>query len=179
VLSRLASVFAVLETLVVLAACALIALGLGGCDGPSDGPSGGAAWTTTGHSERGAVQFVAGYQNGFEIAQSHRRPMLVFFTAEWCGYCHQMAREAFTDPTVVRLSEQFVCILVDADAEPEVCKYFGVRGYPTVQFISPGGVPLNRVTGMQPADQLAVAMQQALQAVARRNETPPDDTLKR
>ncbi len=97
--------------------------------------------------------------------------MLVFFTAEWCQFCHQMADEAFTHPQVVRLSEQFVCILVDADREPEVCRQFQVTGYPTIQFLSPRGVPLERIVGKKPGHQVMMAMQAALQNVARRDST--------
>jgi uncharacterized protein YyaL (SSP411 family) len=94
--------------------------------------------------------------------------MLLFFTASWCEYCHQMAEEAFTHPQVVGLSGQFVCVLIDADAEPNVCRQFEVTGYPTIQFLSPRGVPLNRVVGKQPGHQVMMAMQAALQHVARR-----------
>ena len=94
--------------------------------------------------------------------------MLIFFTATWCDYCHQMANEAFSEEQVVRLSGRFLCVLVDADKEPNVCRDFGVRGYPTIQFLSPGGLPLNRITGKRPVHQLVVEMQAALQAVARR-----------
>ena len=30
----------------------------------------------------------------------------------------------------LRLSQSFVCVLIDADAEPAVCRQFGVTGYP-------------------------------------------------
>ncbi len=93
--------------------------------------------------------------------------MLLFFTAEWCHYCHQMANEAFTHPQVVGLSVNFVCVLIDADAEPDVCRQFQITGYPTIQFLSPRGVPLERVVGKQAGHQLMMAMQAALQNVAR------------
>ncbi|HVW39317.1 MAG TPA: thioredoxin family protein [Pirellulales bacterium] len=118
---------------------------------------------------RGGLQFVTGYHRGFELAREQRKPMLVFFTAEWCTYCHQMEADAFRQDPVVSLSKQFVCILVDADCEPNVCRDFRVKGYPTIQFLSPRGVPLNRVTGKQPGPQLVMQMQAALQAVARRD----------
>lgn len=118
---------------------------------------------------RGGLQFVAGYHRGFELAREQRKPMLVFFTAEWCTYCHQMEADAFKQDSVISLSKQFVCILVDADCEPNVCRDFRVKGYPTIQFLSPRGVPLNRVTGKQPGAQLVMQMQAALQAVARRD----------
>lgn len=160
-------------------AIALIA----GCEVRSEAdPKSAAAASATGESfenpspassgasvARGGLQFVAGYHRGFELARNQHKPMLVFFTAEWCTYCHQMEADAFKQDPVVSLSKQFVCILVDADCEPNVCRDFRVKGYPTIQFLSPRGVPLNRVTGKQPGPQLVMQMQAALQAVARRD----------
>jgi thioredoxin-like negative regulator of GroEL len=94
--------------------------------------------------------------------------MLVFFTAEWCRYCHQMANEAFGQPPVVALSQHFVCVQIDADAERDVCQQFRVQAFPTVQFVSVRGVPLNRIVGKKPSRDLVLAMQAALQSVARR-----------
>lgn len=117
---------------------------------------------------RGNLNFVDGYARGLALAQSTHKPMLVFFTAEWCRFCHQMADEAFTQPQVVALAEHFVCVLVDADAHPDVCRQFRVQAFPTVQFVSSRGVPLNRVVGKKPGHQLMMSMQAALQSVARR-----------
>jgi thiol:disulfide interchange protein len=120
------------------------------------------------HVARGNLRFVEGYAVGYEQAASQGKPMLLFFTAQWCHFCHQMADEAFTHPQVVSLSEHFVCVLIDVDAEPDVCGQFQVSRYPTIQFVSPRGVPLERVVGKQPGHQLMMAMQSALQSVARR-----------
>jgi thiol:disulfide interchange protein len=117
---------------------------------------------------QGKLPFVQTYAQGVAQAASQSKPMLVFFTAEWCHFCHQMADEAFTDPQVVRLSEQFVCILVDAEREPGICRQFEISGYPTIQFLSPRGVPLERIVGKKPGHQVLIAMQAALQNVARR-----------
>ncbi|HEX3726811.1 MAG TPA: thioredoxin family protein, partial [Pirellulales bacterium] len=127
---------------------------------------------------RGNLNFVEGYRAGSIQAAAEAKPMLVFFTAQWCRYCHQMADEAFTHPQVVALSQRFVCVLIDADAEPDVCRQFQVSGFPTIQFLSPSGVPLERVVGKQPGHQLMMAMQSALQNVARRqNDSDPSPSL--
>jgi thiol:disulfide interchange protein len=120
---------------------------------------------------RGHIRFVEGYAAGVEQASREGKPMLLFFTAQWCEFCHQMANEAFVQEQVVGLSDRFVCVLIDADREPEICRQFQVRGYPTIQFLSPLGLPLNRVVGKKPGHQLVMEMHAALQAVARR-ESP-------
>jgi thiol:disulfide interchange protein len=118
---------------------------------------------------RGHLRFIDGYAAGVQAAAVQRKPMLLFFTASWCGYCHQLAAEAFTDEAVVKLSEQFVCVLIDADREPGVCQQFQVRGYPTIQFVSSRGQLLNRVIGKEPSHVLVRQMHAALQGLAAVN----------
>lgn len=109
-------------------------------------------------------------ERGSQRARAQQKPLLIFFTAEWCKFCHQMAQETFTQEAVIRLSQSFVCVVVDADSQPRVCREFDVHGFPTVQFMSPGGVRLNRVTGKQSARQFLAQMNAALSTLARRPE---------
>jgi thiol-disulfide isomerase/thioredoxin len=132
-------------------------------------PEAPASPASTSRAARGRLQFIDGFAKGFAAASRSSKPMLLFFTAEWCHYCHQMADEALSNPQVVRLSEHFVCVLVDADREAEVCKQFKISGYPTIQFLSPRGVPLQRLVGKKPGHQVMMSMQSALQTNARQN----------
>ena len=169
-------------TLDAVRACALVAVVLlAGCEIGVEGTPGTAqppSWNANpdprdalgNRLARGHLRFVERYDQGYSRAVSEGKPMLLFFTAKWCKFCHQMADEAFTHPQVVSLSEHFVCILVDADAEPEVCRQFQVTGYPTIQFLSSRGAPLERIVGKKPGHQLMMAMQAALQNVARRSD---------
>jgi thiol:disulfide interchange protein len=163
----------------VFVAVAFLSL-LAGCEiGVEQSPQtnsaagGGSFQTRAGHPQapgaiaHGNLRFVDSYEVGLRQASTDGRPLLLFFTASWCQYCHQMAEEAFTNPQVVRLADRFVCVLVDADRTPELCQKFQVKGYPTIQFLSPGGTALGRVVGKQPGHQLMMAMQAALQNVAR------------
>lgn len=98
------------------------------------------------------------------------RPQMLFFTAEWCMFCHQMASEAFNDPTVIRLAQSFQCVWVDADQEPQAVQRYSVESFPTVVFVGPSGEELLRVQGKQQPAQFARLMQQAL-ARANRQES--------
>lgn len=124
------------------------------------------------------VRFVEGFASGRQQALAEGKPMLVFFSAQWCDYCHSMADEIAADDRFVQLAERFVCVLVDADGEPQVCRELRVRAFPTIQFVSPRGVPLNRLTGKQPVQQVLIEMQAALQALARQ-PTAADSAVQR
>lgn len=82
---------------------------------------------TWGHSEKDAVK----------QAKDEKRPLLVDFTAEWCGACKKMAKETFADPRVMEKAGHFVAVKVDAtddeDKQIEAVKgKYGVVGLPTV-----------------------------------------------
>ncbi|MDZ4821312.1 MAG: protein disulfide isomerase family protein [Planctomycetota bacterium] len=116
---------------------------------------------------RGNLRFEKTFDEGARLAVETNRPMLLFFTAEWCHFCHQLAQEAFTDAEVTLLSQRFVCVMIDADSQPEICRKFHVQSFPTIQFVTPGGHVLSRVTGKRPGPEIVQAMQQALQSAAR------------
>ena len=163
-----------------LAALSAVAI-FGGCEArcPADSPAPHTETASpTGVRTPEGLRFVRGYLRGYEQAREAGKPMFVLFTVPGCGYCEQVVREASADEGVVRLSRKFVCILVDADTEPEICRQFRVRAYPTIQFMSPQGVPLNRVMGTTPARRLALQMQAALQATASRLEHMRETTVR-
>lgn len=140
----------------------------GSADGTREAASGGSAGHAAGTSGTQKVRFVTDYREGLERALAEKRPVLLFFTAKWCRFCAQMEQEALRDPRVVRLSEEFVCVSVDADEAPELCVEFGVRAYPTVQFILPDGGRVTRVVGRNSPEELAGHMQSVLRAAAHR-----------
>ncbi len=117
-------------------------------------------------SQHGQMQFVNDADVGRRLSQKFRKPCLLFFTADWCTYCQQMEEAAFTDSAVSDLSGNFICVLVDVDRQPQICKEFSVTSYPTIQFISAQDRPLNRLIGRQSAPDLASGMQDALKRFA-------------
>jgi thiol:disulfide interchange protein DsbD len=79
------------------------------------------------HSEEKAVA----------MAKAESRPLMVDFTADWCGACKKMAKETFSDPRVMEKAGHFVAVKVDAtdDEDPQVDAVKGkykVVGLPTV-----------------------------------------------
>jgi thioredoxin 1 len=82
-------------------------------------------------------------------------PVLVDFTAVWCGPCKMV------DPIITQLAGEwqgkvkvFKC---DADQNPNVLMQYGIMGIPTVMMFK-GGEMVERTTGYQPKDKLISKM---------------------
>lgn len=80
-----------------------------------------------------------------------RRPIMLDFTASWCGPCRQMR------PTVDQLIDQgFPIKPIDVDKSPELAAKYEVSGIPAFIVIDPGtGQMLGRLEGSRPAADLA------------------------
>ncbi len=84
-------------------------------------------------------------------AIDEKRPLLVDFTATWCGACKQLERETFSEPEVAREAGRFVAVKVDAtnDDDPQVTRAMqtmNVVGLPTVLVYDSSGKEAIRCT---------------------------------
>ncbi len=77
-------------------------------------------------------------------ALREKRPLLVDFTASWCGACKELDKVTFSAPDVSAEASRFVAVKVDAsnDEDPEVVTTLGryrVKGLPTVLIFDSSG----------------------------------------
>ena len=84
-------------------------------------------------------------------AKSEKRPLMVDFTADWCGACKELAKHTFSDPRVQEkaVSAKFVAVKVDAtdvdDPQIEAVKgKYKVVGLPTVVIYDSNGTERKR-----------------------------------
>lgn len=76
----------------------------------------------------------------FARARSEQKAVLLSIAATWCSSCHEMDRTSYTDPDIVALiNERFVPVRVDADDRPDISERYGLGGWPTTAFLTPGG----------------------------------------
>jgi thiol:disulfide interchange protein DsbD len=101
-----------------------------------------------------------------EQAKAEGKPVIIDFTATWCQACGELKHFTFTDPYVVRESERFVRLVVDATTESDptvqdALKRHAVVGLPTVIFIDSQGNERRdlRLTGFERADKFLKRMQ--------------------
>src|SRR5690606_11802278 len=86
-----------------------------------------------------------------QLAQKEGKPLLVDFTAAWCGACKELDTVTFADPAVSREAGRFVAVKVDAtddeDAQvQESMRRLSVRGLPTVLLFDSTGSEARRFT---------------------------------
>jgi thioredoxin 1 len=78
-------------------------------------------------------------------------PVLVDFTAVWCGPCKMV------DPIIKQLAVDWAgkvkVVKCDADQNPDVLMKYGIMGIPTIMLFKDGEM-VERSTGYQPKDKL-------------------------
>lgn len=110
--------------------------------------------------------WVAGFERGLEQARVRGRPAFVYFDAPWCSWCHRYQAEALDRPSVrAALARDFVPVVVDYDARPDVVERLRARGLPYTLILAPDGNVLNAFAGVLSAADL-------LDVLARVKEAP-------
>jgi thioredoxin-like negative regulator of GroEL len=117
------------------------------------------------------LTFLTDYPAASAQARAEGKPLLLLFGAEWCAHTQRMFGELRTDAQLAKLAADFICVRLDVDAVPKLCEEFRVRAYPTLVIAAPGGVVLQRLTGLQTSSDVAHEMSAALTAVADRFPT--------
>lgn len=119
-----------------------------------------------GMEKANSILFQTDYHMAMETAVRDTKPLLLFFTLANCPSSQKMQETTFQDPEIIRLSERFVCVALDAIAYPDQCKSYDVKGFPTILLMNSQGTELCRFSGTQTAEQLSLQMHVAIQTTA-------------
>ena len=107
------------------------------------------------------------YHAALQRARAQHKPLLVDFSASWCGACQELERNTFCDPRIVREGEHFVPVRVDLSPgkdspdKRELLASYAQRGLPLVVLHRSNGEPAARVTSFVEPEQLLALMKDA------------------
>jgi len=90
-----------------------------------------------------------GTQRDKAIAAAKRdgKPLLMYFSAVWCGPCHDMQESLWSRPDVIEMSGKFVCLQIDVDRDPSSAQRYDADHLPMVSVADPWGTELVRREG--------------------------------
>lgn len=104
----------------------------------------------------GITPVVVSDQNFAEVVLNATQPVVVDFWAVWCGPCN------YIRPSVEKLAAAFdgqaVVAKLNVDESPKTPAAYGIMGIPTLIYFK-NGKEVDRVTGVQPYEQLARRLQ--------------------
>ncbi|MBI4688269.1 MAG: thioredoxin domain-containing protein [Nitrospirae bacterium] len=115
------------------------------------------------HSAGQKIDWYPWADEAFEMAKAEDKPVFLSSGAQWCHWCHVMAKECFENEDVIRLlNENFICIKIDRDERPEIDKRYqqavGAMGFsggwPLSVFLLPDRKPFFGGTYFPPDDGL-------------------------
>jgi len=102
-----------------------------------------------------------------QVKSTDKKVVMLQFFATWCGYCRKMDQEVFTNPAVLsELNQYFVPVRVtesssdpvtykgETTTEKDLTLKYGVRGFPTIVFVSSEGEELYRIPGYIGPDEM-------------------------
>lgn len=99
--------------------------------------------------------WVVGFERGLEQARVRNRPAFVYFDAAWCSWCHRYQAETLDESSVrAVLARDFVPVVVDYDARPDLVERYRARGLPYTLILAPDGRVLNGFAGILSAPDL-------------------------
>jgi len=93
------------------------------------------------------------------IEESHKRPVVVDFWADWCEPCKVLM--PLLEKIAAEYQGAFLLAKVNADEQQMIAQQFGVRSLPTVMVIQ-GGQPVDGFAGAQPEAQVREMLEKYL-----------------
>lgn len=101
------------------------------------------------------VRWETNPEAALQRASATGQPVLMKFTADWCGHCKRMERTTFADPEMVEAVHQnFIPVLIDTTKHGELAKQLKITGLPALLIVAPDLTIVDRIRGYQSKDEL-------------------------
>lgn len=83
----------------------------------------------------GKIDWVEDYNTGVALAAQSGKPIMLYFTADWCPPCKELQKNVFSREDVVLASRQLINIYLDVDKDRATMEAYKVRSIPIIFFL--------------------------------------------
>ena len=113
---------------------------------------------------KGSPKFETKYKSALAEAKKTGKPVLLVFSATWCGPCQANKKNVYPSDAVKPYHDKFVWAYLDADekANKKPMEEFGVSGIPHIQFLDKDGKSIDKVVGGSNPDAFAKKLEDVL-----------------
>lgn len=108
------------------------------------------------------ISFIENCDIGLRLADFANKPLLIVFRAAWCRWSMALTQQTLSDPSIVALTDSFICVQVDADRHAETCRQYNVTQFPTILIIDTEDNEIIRRSGHTMVADLTPLLQNAL-----------------
>jgi len=112
----------------------------------------------------GIAWFDGSVEQAFDAAKRERRPVLLYWGAQWCPFCHTLKSKVFSRPDFTAKTALFVPVYLDGDdaGAQKWAEQFGIQGYPTLIVLDAEQHELLRLGAGRDVSQYAAVLDLAL-----------------
>ncbi|HWF43660.1 MAG TPA: thioredoxin fold domain-containing protein [Candidatus Kapabacteria bacterium] len=115
--------------------------------------------------------FFVSFEDAFARAKDENKLVMVDVYTDWCGWCKRLDKDVYTDPAVQQeVSKYFTAVKLNAESnaqhtfagkpqsETELAQSWGVKGFPTILFLTPDEKVVQIIPGYVPAKDFVSAL---------------------
>ena len=118
---------------------------------------------------KGSPEFKDSSTYALSAAKKSGKPVVMVFSAAWCGPCQTMKKEVYPSAAVKAFHDKFIWAYLDIDDErnERVSKKFGVSSIPHIEFLNAEGKEIDKQIGSNSPEDFAKTLESVLAKVKK------------